>query len=312
MSQPSPSERLQAMRGAVDLSTLARSSGPAPGEPGGIPAAGRWTVDVDTQSFGEVVQASTQYPVVVVLWAQWSEIAKNLLAEMGALAEESQGAFLLARVDAEANPQIVQAFRVQGVPAAVALLGGQPLPLFEGQVPAEQLRSLVAQLSQAASQYGITGRAPEHPSGPPAETPAEEPLPPLHQEAYDAIQRDDLEAAVAAYTKALKENPRDEDARAGLAQVKLLERLRNLDPHEVRRAAAERPEDLEAQLAVADLDVATGKVEDGFARIVDLVRVRRGEERELLRQRLLELFEVVGGGDERVVAARRALAAALY
>lgn len=315
MSQPSqpnqPRERID-VRGAIDLSGLARSSGPAPGEPGGIPAPGPYVVDADTESFGSLVQASTQHPVIVVLWAQWSEIATQLLADLGTVAAESGGAFLLARIDSEANPQVAQAFRAQSVPTTVALLAGQPLPLFEGGMPLEQLRELVAQLKEAATANGVTGLAPAGPGAEEQAQPEEPPLPPLHQAAYDAIERDDLPAAVAAYTQALEENPRDDDARAGLAQVRLLERLRDADPQAVRRAAADAPEDVDAQLAVADLDVATGAVDDGFARILDLLRASTGEDRDRLREHLLELFEVVGGHDERVVAARRALAAALY
>jgi len=313
MSQPSQPPQGFEMRGAVDLSGLARSAGPAPGEPGGIPAPGPYVVDADTASFGELVQASTQYPVLVVLWAQWSEVSTALLKDLGALAGASGGAFLLARIDAEANPQVAQAFRAQSVPTTVALMAGQPLPLFEGGLPLDQLRGLIDQVKQAAATNGITGLAPAGPGESAAEAePAEPELPPLHQEAYDAIERDDLPAAVEAYTKALAENPRDEEAKAGLAQVKLLERLRGIDPQAVRRAAADAPDDLDAQLAVADLDVATGAVEDGFARILDLVRARFGEDRDRLREHLLELFEVVGADDERVVLARRSLAAALY
>ncbi|NLF03777.1 MAG: tetratricopeptide repeat protein [Actinomycetales bacterium] len=314
MSQQSQPPQSFEMRGAVDLSGLARSAGPAPGEPGGIPAPGPYVVDADTASFGDLVQASTQYPVLVVLWAQWSEVATSLVRDLGTLAGESGGTFLLARIDAEANPQVAQAFRAQSVPTTVALMAGQPLPLFEGGLPLDQLRGLVDQVAQAATANGLTGRAPAGPGEAPTEAvePEEPPLPPLHHEAYDAIERDDLPAAVAAYEKALAENPRDADAKAGLAQVRLLERLRGVDPHAVRRAAADAPEDIDAQLAVADLDVATGAVEDGFARVIDLVRVRFGEDRDRLREHLLELFEFVGSDDERVVAARRALAAALY
>jgi len=314
MSQQSQPPRRVEMRGAVDLSALSRSAAPAPGEPGGIPAPGPYVVDADTASFGDLVQASTRYPVLVVLWAQWSEVATTLLRDLGTLAGESGGTFLLARIDAEANPQVAQAFRAQSVPTTVALMAGQPLPLFEGGLPLDQLRGLVDQVAQAATANGLTGRAPAGPGEAPEEAaaPEEPPLPPLHQEAYDAIERDDLPAAVAAYEKALAENPRDADAKAGLAQVRLLERLRGVDPHAVRRAAADAPQDIDAQLAVADLDVATGAVEDGFSRIIDLVRVNFGPDRDRLREHLLELFEVVGADDERVVLARRSLAAALY
>src|SRR5690606_3849299 len=107
-----PPQRLE-MRGAVDLSGLARSAAPAPGEPGGLPAPGPYVVDADTASFGDLVQASTQYPVLVVLWAQWSDVATALLRDLGTLAAESGGTFLLARIDAEANPQVAQAFRAR-------------------------------------------------------------------------------------------------------------------------------------------------------------------------------------------------------
>ena len=135
-------------------------------------------------------------------------------------------------------------------------------------------------------------------------------MPPLHQEAYDAIERDDLDGAIAAYTQALRENPRDADAKAGLAQVSLMARTRDADPAAVRAAAAQG--DAAAQLAVADLDVLGGAVEDAFARLLDVVRASVGDERDAARERLVELFEVVGGDDPRVAAARRALAAALY
>jgi putative thioredoxin len=142
--------------------------------------------------------------------------------------------------------------------------------------------------------------------------PEEPPLPPLHQAAYDAIERDDLDAAATAYEQALRENPRDEMARAGLAQVGLLSRTRDADLAAVRTAAADAPHDVDAQLAVADLDVLGGQVQDAFDRLIDVIRSTAGPERERVRVRLVELFEVVGAEDPRVPAARRALASALY
>src|SRR5690606_32913785 len=127
--------------------------------------------------------------------------------------------------------------------------------------------------------------------------PAEPELPPLHQEAYEAIERDDLDGAVGAYERALAQDPRDEMARAGLAQVQLLRRTRGVDPAAARAAAAADPRDVDANLVVADLDVLGGMVEDAFARLVDLVRVTAGDEREAVRVRLVELFGVVGDAD---------------
>ncbi len=312
MSQPPvPQSRLD-VRGAFDLSQLARPATPPPGSPGGLPAAGPYTVDVDQETFPALVQSSTQYPVVVLLWASWSEASIGLARDLGALVGQLAGRLQLARIDVEANPQIAGAFQVQSVPSVVAVLAGQPLPLFQGVYPPEQIQAVLDQLLAAAEQNGVSGRVPGAEDAPDVEEESEPPLPPLHQAAYDAIERDDLEGAVQAYTRALQENPRDEMARAGLAQVGLLIRTRGADPAAARSAAAADPAYLPAQMLVADLDVLGGQVADAFARLVDAVRASAGPDREAVRQRLLELFEVVGAGDERVLAARRALANALY
>lgn len=295
-------------RGAVDLSSLAKPT-PPPGSPGGLPTPGAYVVDVDEASFPELVRQSTQYPVLVVLWATWSEASQQVVADLGALADEDAGRWLLARVDLDANPQIAQAFGAQSAPMVAAVLAGQPVPLFQGPAPREQIRPVVDQVLQAAQANGLTGTVTAREV--PQEAPEPE-LPPLHQKAYDAIERDDLETATAAYEQALRENPRDHDARAGLAQVGLLARTRDADLAAVRTAAADRPTDVDAQLAVADLDVLGGKVVDAFDRLVDLLRATAGDDRERVRVRLVELFEVVGGEDPRVVAARRAMASALY
>jgi len=308
MAQQDPRQPRFDMRGAVDLSALAKPT-PAPGSPGGLPTPGAYVVDVDEASFPELVRSSTQHPVVVVLWATWSEVSQQVVADLAALAEEDQGRWLLARVDFDANRQIAAAFQAQSAPMVAAVLAGQPVPLFQGGAPRDQIRPVIDQVLQAAAANGLTGTvAPREVP----DTPPESELPPLHQAAYDAIERDDLEAATAAYEQALRENPRDADARAGLAQVALLFRTRDVDLGAVRTAAADDPRDVDAQLAVADVDVLGGKVVDAFERLVDLLRVTAGDERERVRARLVELFEVVGSEDPRVVAARRAMASALY
>ncbi|HEY0119047.1 MAG TPA: tetratricopeptide repeat protein [Cellulomonas sp.] len=312
MSQPSQSRPRLDVRGAVDLSVLNRPATPPPGTPGGLPTPGPYVIDVDEASFADVVRSSTQYPVVVVLWATWSEVSAGVVAQLAAMSDEDAGRWLLARVDAEANPQIAQAFGTQSVPAVVAVLAGQPVPLFQGAPSREQMRQVLDQVLAAAQANGLTatvsaGAVPEEPAEP--EEPA---LPPLHQAAYDALVEGDTAAAREAYEQALKENPRDAMARAGLAQVGLLERTAGLDVPTVRAAAAARPDDVDAQLVVADVDLLEGHVEDAFGRLIDLVRATRGDERERVRLRLVDLFEVVGGEDAAVVAARRALANALY
>ncbi len=313
MSTPAPGPRPGLdIRGAVDLSALARPATPPPGTDGGLPLPGQWTVDVTEAGFQELVESSVTHPVVVVLWATWSETSISVATELGKAADAYAGRFLLARVDAEAQPQIAAAFQAQAVPTVVAVLAGQPVPLFQGAAPANQVGELLEQLLAAAAANGITGLAPARGGAPAPEVPAEPELPPLHQAAYDAIEADDLEAAADAYEAALRENPRDDLARAGRAQVGLLRRTRDLDLAATREAAAARPQDVAAQLAVADLDLAGGKVEDAFGRLLDVIRILPAAEKDAVRARLLDLFEIVGAEDERVVRARRALANALY
>jgi putative thioredoxin len=303
----------------VDLSGLGRTPAPAPGGPAAQPGApGRppsgYVVDVTEPTFADVVQISLQVPVVFSLWASWSELSATVTAELVALAQEFAGRFLLARVDVDGSPQVAQAFQAQSVPAVVAVLKGQPLPLFQGAASREEMRAVLDQLLQAAAANGVTGRLPaaDGAEPEPEPEPQEPELPPLHQAAFEAIERDDLDAAVAAYGQALQEDPRDEMARVGLAQVELLRRTRGVDPATARASAAADAKDVDAQMVVADLDLLAGAVEDAFSRLVDAVRVTSGPERERARVRLIELFAVVGDADPRVLASRRALASALY
>jgi putative thioredoxin len=227
---------------------------------------------------------------------------------------ELAGRVVLAKVDVDANPQLAQGFRAQSIPMVVALVAGQPVPLFTGAVPEEQVREVFAQLLQLAAQHGVTGTVPVGEGvdeGEPAE-PAEQPLAPLHQAAFDAIERGDFAAAIEAYEKALAENPRDEDARSGLGQVRLLFRTQGLDLNEARDAAAAAPTDIAAQFAVADLDVAGGHVADAFERLLDLFAAVPPEEQGRVRERLVELFGLVGDADARVITARKRLAALLF
>ncbi|KRC34082.1 MULTISPECIES: tetratricopeptide repeat protein [Oerskovia] len=314
MSQPSQQPNFD-VRGAVDLSSLNRPSAPPPGTPGGAPEAGGYVVDVTEETFPQLVQDSTQYPVVVLLWIPTDQANAQLGTELGAIAEEFAGRFLLGRVDAQTYPQIAAAFQVESVPTVVAIVGGQPVPLFQGAAAGDQVRAVLQQVLQIAEGNGVTGRAPAQGApNPDAEVAAEpEPeLPPLHQEAFDAIERDDLEAAVAAYQKAIKQDPRDHLAAAGLAQVGLLRRTRDLDLQATREAAAARPSDLAAQLDVADMDMLGGKVEDAFGRLLDLLPGASAEDKETLRLRLVDYFEILGPTDPRVGKARQLLAINLY
>lgn len=294
------------VRGAVDLGA-APATGTGTPPAGGEGRAGGYRREVTAADFQDVAQLSTQVPVIFSLWAGLSQQSVAFTDTLEQVVDRYQGRILLASVDAEAAPEIAQMFQAQSVPTVVALLGGRPVPLFNSTVPSEQVAEVLDELLALAEQNGITGavepaRADDEP----------EPLPPLHQEAVDALEAGDLDTAEAAYRRAIAENPGDREAKLALAQVHLLQRVLPLDAATVRAEAAAAPDDVASQLAVADLDVSGGHVEDAFRRLLDLVRRSAGEDRDAVRLRLLELFDVVGAEDQRVVTARGALMRALF
>ncbi|MRG58667.1 tetratricopeptide repeat protein [Agromyces sp. CFH 90414] len=298
-------------RGAVDLSSLVQppraTDAPAPAG-----ADDPIVFATDDQSFAPVLELSRTVPVVMALWASWSEPSTALVDTLAGLVRARNGALVLATVEAERNPQLVQALQAQSVPTVVALVGGQPVPLFQGEQPADVIDQVFDQLLQLAAQNGVTGTVDAGAGASEPAEPVEEPLPPLHQEAFDAISRGDYAAASAAYRTAIAQDPRDALAVAGLAQANLLGRLQGKTLDEIRGAAAANPGDLDAQLDVADLDLSGGHIDDAFGRLLDLFPTLDADGKARVRERLIEHFEVVGTDDPRVAAARRRLANLLY
>lgn len=311
--QGQPDTQAQAVpasvRGAMDLGAMqqggAAGNGGAPSTAGGGHGAS-YRVSITAQDFQKYAEQSATVPVVVALYAPQSPESETFVETLSELIDSYQGKLLLGTVDASTEQQIAQVFQAQTVPTVVAMLGGQAVPLVNSTVPADQMRQLLDELLTLAAQNGVTGTA--EPTGPAA--PKE--LPPLHQEALDKLEAGDLDGAEASYNKALAENPGDKDAKLALAQVHLLQRVSAMDATSVRQAAADDPQNIQAALDVADLDVSGGHVEDAFRRLLNLVRTTFGEDKDRLRERLVELFDVVGSEDARVTAARGQLMRALF
>ncbi|MDQ0811113.1 putative thioredoxin [Streptomyces sp. B3I7] len=321
--------RNMSMSGVVDLAAVkaaqeakakaeqARAEAARRGDTGAVSPA-ELVLDVDEAGFErDVLQRSTEVPVVIDFWAEWCEPCKQLSPVLERLAVEYNGRFLLARIDVDANQMLMQQFGIQGIPAVFAVVAGQALPLFQGAAGEQQIRETLDQLVQVAEQrFGLTGLTVDPdavPGARPAE--AEAPAGPYDatlEAAVRALDSGDLAGAVAAYENVLGEDPGNPEAKLGLAQAELLQRVQGLDPQKVRQEAAEKPGDVAAQITAADLDLVGGHVEDAFGRLTDTVRRTAGDDRNTARVRLLELFEVVGADDPRVTAARRALARALF
>jgi putative thioredoxin len=316
------------MAGAVDLSALraradaARASGAggtattttATGQPGAsgpaeAGAGGRWIVDVTEQTFqAEVLERSLQVPVVVDLWASWCQPCKQLSPVLERLAQEGAGTWVLAKIDIDANPRVAQAFGVQSIPTVIALAGGQPVEAFSGAQPEPRVRQWIDALVNEFRDRlpGIrAAEAARNSAG------AEPPEDPRFTAAEEALDRGDYAAAEAAYQRILDAEPANEQAKAALAQVRFLARAQNADPAAIASADG-NPDDVDAQLAAADVEVATDRVEAAFNRLVSTVGRTSGEDRDKAREHLIGLFELFPPDDGRVIAARRALARALF
>ncbi|CCH72422.1 putative thioredoxin [Nostocoides australiense Ben110] len=293
-----------AARGAIDLTGLSDGSAPS-----GAPVAGgtdQIHIKATDASFPETLNRSVRVPAVLVVVSSRVPESVVYLGEVVEVATALRGRIQVVSLDIDANPGMLRALQVQSVPMTLGLLQGQVLPLFAGVAAKEQLRGVLDQVLELAVQQGVTGRL--ELAGPAAE----ETLPPLHQAAFDAIERGDLDAAAAAYDQALAADPKDHDAEIGRAQVALLQRTAGADPTAARAAAADNPDDVAAQTLVADLDLLGGHVEDAFGRLIDLVKRTSGEERAAARDHLVQLFAVVGNQDERVKRGRTALMSALF
>ncbi|MET7318604.1 tetratricopeptide repeat protein [Streptomyces thermoviolaceus] len=319
--------RNMSMSGVVDLAAVkaaqeakakaeqARAQAAREGGAGAVSPADL-VVDVSEATFErDVLQRSAEVPVVIDFWAEWCQPCKQLGPVLERLAVEYNGRFLLAKVDVDANQLLMQQFGIQGIPAVFAVVAGQALPLFQGAAPEAQIRQTLDQLVQVAEQrFGLTGLTVD-PEAEPGARAQQKPAGP-HAAALDAaaqaLDAGDLGGAVQAYKNVLADDPANAEAKLGLAQAELLQRVRGMDVQKVRQEAAEKPGDVQAQIAAADLDLAGGHVEDAFGRLIDTVKRTAGEDRDAARLRLLELFEVVGAEDPRVTAARRALARALF
>jgi putative thioredoxin len=320
------------LHGAVDLGArqaaaqrsqqAAARAGGQDGTPGGN------VMDVTEETFNvDVVERSRSVPVILDLWAEWCEPCKQLSPVLEKLAGEADGDWVLAKVDIDANPQLRAALQVQSIPMVMAVAGGQVVDGFLGAMPEAQVSQWLGQVMQVAGQLGLPGAAgaaaaaaddqpadgePGRGPGMPAGRGPGMAADPDFDDAQQAMERGDLDAAAAAFERVLAATPGHPVATVGLAQVDLIRRVSSYDEGQVRRDAAEHPGDVDAQARVADLDVATGRTEEGFDRLLGAIRRTSGEDRERARVHLVRLFDVFPPGDPKVAKARGTLSSLLF
>ncbi len=290
--------------GAVDLSSLATPS---------LPAAGGYVVEVGEADFQELATVSAQHPVIVEFHSARDTAGPALSRDLAELVNAGAGRYLLARVDVDTEPRLAQALQVSAVPTVVALIGGQLAPLFQGTTTREEIAALLDQVAQLAVANGITGRAqPVAPAAGGADGETEVPVDPRFEAADSALQAGDYALAVTEFDKLLAATPHDAEVIAGRAQASLLERSMGFDAAAIVAASSAQPNDITAQLEAADLEVIQGVADQAFDRLLGLAAEVGPDERETLRLRILELFEVVGRTDPAVLKARRRLSAVLF
>ena len=301
------------MRGAIDLGALAQArkaqsvaTDAVAKAPAGV------VVDVSEQDFQQkVIDVSKTVPVIVDLWAEWCGPCKQLSPLLEKLAAEYKGRFVLAKIDVDANPRLSQMFQVQSIPAVFAVIGESAGPLFQGAIPEAELRQVIEEVLRIAAEQGVNGTINTEVQEEVAPVIEEEQIDPRLEAAFNAIEKGDFVAANNSYKEMLNQNPADQVAQAGLAQVGLLERASKLNPNDVLQKASDR-KDFSSQMDLADLELMKGNPGAGFAVLINAIKISSGEDRDKLRARLLELFVVVGDSDPEVIKARRDLASALF
>jgi putative thioredoxin len=277
--------------------------------PSGNGEASAFVFDVTEETFNtDVAARSRTTPVIVDLWADWCGPCKQLSPVLEKLANEAAGAWVLAKIDVDANPRLAQAFQAQSIPMVVAIVGGQMVDAFLGAMPEAQVRQWLTQVLAVADQLGVrSGGAADAGAADAADA-----LPPAYAEAQAAMERGDLDAAASVIEKALAETPGDPVLKSWLAQVSLIRRVSGYDQAAARREAAASPADVDAQLRVADIEFATGRAEEAFDRLLGVIRRTSGDERDKARLHLLDLFEIFPPDDPQVKRARSQLTALLF
>ncbi|CAN2181037.1 COG3118 Thioredoxin domain-containing protein [Candidatus Nanopelagicaceae bacterium] len=277
---------------AVDLSSLGKpkpeSAGPMPG------------VEITPENLtNEFLALSKAKPVVLICWSPRSPESEEVVGILGKLALADQGAWVLGRVDVDAQQQVAQALQVRAVPFAVAIINEQMVPLFEQPYPEAQIRMVIDKVLALAAEQGV-GDAPT------------EKIEPEEEEAIAALDAGDYATAEAAYKKLLARKPNDTFAVLGLAQTQLMARTDGVDGAKVMQDALASPDEIEIQLQCADIEIVSGYLEPAFARLLRLIPLFDGAEKKLVKDRLIELFALVDPSDPRVIKARAALANALF
>ena len=286
-------------------------------------------IDVDMNNFmAEVVEGSSQIPVIVQFWAPWCGPCKQLGPVLEKVVAAAHGKVKMVRVNIDDNQQIAQQLRVQSVPTVYAFVDGQPVDGFSGAQPESALTQFVEKLSSmGGAGADIAG---------------------MLEAANTAVETQDFAGAMQIYQQVMEADPESADALAGLvrcltgmqdhaaareiidqlndefrekptmqaaiAALELAERAAESagDLDLAQAAVAANPEDLQARQDLAMALFATGDNAGAMAQLLESIRVDRSWNDEAARLQLLEFFKTLGAANPDVMAARRQLSTLLF
>lgn len=295
------------LRGAIDLSALSKKDDAESADQNQVSLElPSLVAEINETNLRTYLEISTRVPLVIDFYSD-SEESEKLSEKLSKLAAEAKGAFLLGRIDTRAQARVAEAFSVQQAATVIAVLKGQPFPLFNGNVELEQIIMVVDKLLEVAVGNGVTDRVTVSESAQPI--PSAPKLPKHHQEAADALNAGDNQKALELYQQILRESPADSLAAAGLAQTELLLRIEGLD---FEKILDNSPQTFDELLVFADALIAIGDFAVGFDAILTNFQDVSPEEQQIMKERLLKYFELVGKTDPSVVTARGRLTSMLF
>lgn len=289
--------------GALDLGALKQKAEANNDAPAGIAAF----FEVTEENFeAELIRRSAEVPVIALIGSPRSPASEQLKADLKSLAEAGNLSFIVGYINADVVPQVAQVFGVQNLPTTVAIAAGQPVTNFEGAQPKDALEQWTGTLVEKLGPQlrGLSGGE--------AQEESEAPDSRLHV-AEEAMNRGDFDAAIAQYDEILASEPDNVEIKQARNTTVLLKRLNPANRSEDPVAAADaEPQDVAKQLDAADAEVVAGTPEKAFDRLIEGMKRTAGDEKQTLKDRLLELFGLFESSDPRVLKARTQLASALY
>jgi putative thioredoxin len=262
-----------------------------------------WILDVDARTFEkEVLERSRELPVVVDFWAAWCGPCKTLGPALERRAREGAGRFVLAKVDVDRNPELAQAFRVQGIPTVLALRAGKLVDGFQGALPDPELDAFLERVAPGGASTGVVAEADRMAAEGDVEGAVRHLRAFLREEPDHAAARLRLAALLVGSGKAREarlvfdklaaEDAASSEARAVEAQIAFAEGAGDLE--ELRRAAAERPEDPAARIALGKALVGTRDYAAGLEELLEAVKLDPAHDGGAARKAMLEVFEILG------------------